>query len=66
MARSRVGRGRKRFQARGRGGRFKRNTMENTFGISVDVCPKCGQMHTRERGEPRAEFCKSCGHYGLK
>lgn len=65
MARfSRAGRGRKRIQARSRG-RFKRTTIED-FGMKVDICPKCGQLHPRAKGEPREEFCKSCGHFGLK
>ena len=51
----------KRFQQRRGNGRFTRNTLENTFGLSVEVCPHCQRLNTRGAGEPPAENCHACG-----
>lgn len=53
----------KRRQARRANGRFTRNTMENTFGMSVDVCPNpdCRRFLPRSMFEPRPETCPHCG-----
>jgi hypothetical protein len=61
MSRSRVGRCKKRFQARATGGRFARNTMRNTFELHVDVCALCRGINPRQLGEQRAELCSHCG-----
>jgi hypothetical protein len=51
----------RRFQARRGNGRFTRNTMENTFGLSVDVCPHCRRFNPRPAYEKAAENCHACG-----
>lgn len=53
----------RRFQARRGNGRFARNTMENTFGLSVEVCPweDCRRFNPRAVGERKAERCHACG-----
>ncbi len=51
----------RRFQSRRGNGRFTRNTMENTFGLSVDVCPHCRRLNPRAVGEPARETCHACG-----
>lgn len=58
---SRVGRGKKRFQARGFGGQFRRNTLANTFGFKLLVCPKCRICNTYKVGEEPPEKCQDCG-----
>lgn len=52
-----------RFQARIGNGRFTRNTMENTFGLSVQTCPwpDCRRFNPRNVGEPPRETCHACG-----
>jgi hypothetical protein len=42
-------------------GRFRRATLENTFGLTVDVCPQCRRMNPRNVGEAPAENCHACG-----
>ena len=42
-------------------GRFRRATLENTFGLTVDVCPACRRMNSRSVGEAPAENCHACG-----
>ena len=51
----------RRFQARRGNGRFTRNTMENTFGLSVQVCPHCNRFNPRDAGTPELETCRACG-----
>jgi hypothetical protein len=51
----------KRFQARRASGRFVRNTLENTFGLTVEVCPHCQQLNSRKIGEPKPASCHACG-----
>lgn len=50
-----------RIQSRRGNGRFQRNTMENTFGLHVKVCPKCRSFTTYEVGEATTIRCHSCG-----
>jgi hypothetical protein len=52
-----------RFQARRGNGRFTRNTMENTFGLSVQTCPwpDCRRFNPRPVGEAPRETCHACG-----
>lgn len=50
-----------RFQARRRNGRFTRNTLENTFGITAEVCPRCRQIIPRGLDEPKPQSCPTCG-----
>ena len=42
-------------------GRFRRATLENTFGLTVDVCPACRRINSRAVGEAPAENCHACG-----
>jgi len=52
----------KRYQARQRNGRFTRNTLENTFGLQVKVCPECRTLaNCWGVNEPEPEICKDCG-----
>ena len=41
-------------------GRFRRATLENTFGLTVDVCPSCRRLNPRKVGEAAAENCHAC------
>ncbi len=50
-----------RFQSRRGNGRFTRNTLENTFGLTVQACPHCGRFNPRAVGEPERETCHACG-----
>jgi hypothetical protein len=57
----------KRRQARTFGGRFTRNTPENTFGLHMNIhdgnAPDgswCGRFNPTQLGEPRPERCQ-CG-----
>jgi hypothetical protein len=56
-----------RLQARRGNGRFTRNTMENTFGLHVDIHEHkadgswCGSFNPWPVGEPRPETCHACG-----
>jgi hypothetical protein len=50
----------KRFQARRSGGRFTRNTTENTFGFHTIVCAECRHFNTWNVGTPRPETCHAC------
>jgi ribosomal protein L40E len=51
----------RRFQARRGNGKFTRNTMENTFGLSVQVCPHCRAMNPRNAGTEPLTNCHRCG-----
>jgi predicted nucleic acid-binding Zn ribbon protein len=51
----------RRLYSRQSNGRFRRATLENTFGLTVDVCPKCRILNPRKVGEAPAENCHSCG-----
>ncbi len=53
----------RRFQSRRGNGRFTRNTMENTFGLHVPVCPDpaCRRFNPHSVGTPAPEKCHACG-----
>jgi len=51
----------RRLYSRQSNGRFRRATLENTFGLSVDVCPSCRRLNSRNAGEPPAQTCHACG-----
>ena len=51
----------RRFQSRRGNGRFQRNTLENTAGVSVQVCITCRRMNARPAGAPLLETCHTCG-----
>lgn len=52
----------KRLQARGRRGRFVRNTLENTVGLKVAVCSQCRSLNPYPVGEhPPTTSCHNCG-----
>ena len=42
-------------------GRFRRATLENTFGLSVEVCPACRRMSPYRAGGEPPENCHACG-----
>lgn len=50
----------KRFQARRRGGRFTRNTPENTLGLHIIVCTSCRTLNAWPTGEARPTACHAC------
>ena len=52
----------KRHQSRLRSGRFARNTLENTFGLTVQVCPHCRILNPRGVREPELKECHACGN----
>ncbi len=51
----------RRLQARRMGGRFTRNTLENTVGLHVGICDACNRFNPSPVGEPRPSVCKHCG-----
>jgi hypothetical protein len=42
-------------------GRFRRATLENTFGLSAPSCPACQRLNPHVAGEPAPEHCHACG-----
>jgi len=44
-----------------RGGRFTKRTLENSFGLHVDICAECRGFNVRSVGEDRALSCHHCG-----
>lgn len=42
-------------------GRFRRATLENTFGLSAPVCPQCRRLNPHAVHEPGPENCHACG-----
>lgn len=42
-------------------GRFRRATLENTFGLSAPSCPDCGRLNPHAVGEPAPGSCHACG-----
>ena len=50
----------KRFQSRRGGGQFTRNTMENTFGLHVDVCESCRSFVPYSINEAPPNACPRC------
>ena len=53
----------RRFQSRRGNGQWQRNTLENTMGLSVDICPnpECRRFNPRAAYEKPAENCHACG-----
>ncbi len=52
----------KHFQSRRTNGRFQRNTLENVFGLRVEVCPHCGSFNPYSVREPKPDNCHACGN----
>ena len=50
-----------RYLSRHGNGRFRRATLENTFGISAPVCPSCRRFNAHGVDEPPPETCHACG-----
>ncbi len=52
-----------RFQDRGRGGRFHRNTLANICGLKAWVCAygDCRGFNPRDLGEGKPTMCHHCG-----
>ena len=50
-----------RIHARAGVGRFVRNTLENTLGLSADVCQGCRSFLARAANEPAIDTCPRCG-----
>jgi hypothetical protein len=51
----------RRLYSRQGNGRFRRATLENTFGLSAPTCPACGRFNPHGVGEPAPETCHACG-----
>jgi uncharacterized protein (DUF983 family) len=51
----------RRLYSRKANGRFRRATLENTFGLSAPTCPQCGRFNTHGVNEPPPETCHACG-----
>jgi hypothetical protein len=51
----------RRLYSRQTNGRFRRATLENTFGITAPVCPSCRRLNPHGVGEPPPETCHACG-----
>lgn len=49
-----------RIQSRRGNGRFTRNTPENTFGLSLNICERCGGFNPSPAGEQRPTICHHC------
>lgn len=52
--------GSRRYSRQGNG-RFRRAKLENTFGLSVEVCPACRRMNPHQAGGKPPENCHACG-----
>ena len=50
-----------RYYSRRTDGRFRRATLENTFGLSAPTCPACGRFNPHGANEPPPENCHACG-----
>ena len=50
-----------RYLSRHGNGRFRRATLENTFGLSAPTCPSCGRFNPHAVNEPPPENCHACG-----
>jgi hypothetical protein len=42
-------------------GRFRRATLENTFGLHACICPECHVINPHPVNEPHPETCHACG-----
>jgi ssDNA-binding Zn-finger/Zn-ribbon topoisomerase 1 len=51
----------RRIHSRQGNGRFRRATLENTFGLSAEVCPKCRAVNAHKVNEPKPTHCHACG-----
>lgn len=50
-----------RYYSRHGNGRFRRATLENTFGLSAPSCPSCGRLNPHGVNEAPPENCHACG-----
>jgi len=55
----------RRMYSRQSNGRFRRATVENTFGLTVYVCDDCRRMNPVPVGSPKPEKCHACGSESL-
>jgi hypothetical protein len=51
----------RRLYSRQSSGRFRRATLENTFGLSAPVCPECRRLNPHGVYEPEPVNCHACG-----
>ena len=56
----------RRRQARTARGRYTRNTLENTVGLSVLVCQECRRMNPYPAGGDKPTTCHACGSEHLQ
>lgn len=49
------------IQSRRGNGQWTRNTLENTVGLSAQVCPHCHAINPRDAFTPPLEVCHACG-----
>lgn len=47
-------------------GRFRKATLENTFGLKAFVCTECRAISTVNVGQAKPEKCHKCGNGELK
>lgn len=55
-----------RMYSRTASGRFRRATVENTFGLHVYVCQDCRRMNPVTAGAPKPTECHACGSENLE
>jgi len=51
----------RRLYSRQGNGRFRRATLENTFGLHAPSCPQCGRLNPYGIHETAPEACHACG-----
>jgi hypothetical protein len=51
----------RRTYSRRTNGRFRRATLENTFGLTAPACPSCRRLNPHGVNEPVPENCHACG-----
>jgi len=51
----------RRLYSRQTNGRFRRATLENTFGITAPVCPSCRRFNPHAVNGPAPTHCHACG-----
>lgn len=50
-----------RIHSRQTSGRFRRATLENTFGLRTTICQHCGAFNPSTANAPAPTTCEQCG-----
>ena len=50
------------LHSRGGNGRFRRATLQNTFGLNCVICAECRGFNSYPISEKRPETCCQCGN----